>query len=1725
MSDRLSDAELIRICLEGSTDDLTDNVVSQISERLHQSALLKAAVGESPIAEEITSRISTVTGVENVQISASQSKVSGSAKVVSAVTCAGVIIGLGLWLANSNEDKPVPEIANPDSAFARSADEESDAQNSETGGPEKNSLAVAAIEKEAESPAGDDHSPESSPATPPVTDAVSSKTAEADVPEEATPDAPPAVTVESTKPKQSESESGEPPVWAESLSMETPPRSFDEVAWLMPGEEQPDQYPPQEFQQWFERLPGKPFQVSEQKVSSRIFTGFSGIARLRAPWVDAAVLRIGIYDTERCSFTVWHGNRGVQLRYYRSRNPHVWGASSVTRAGSSGEDALPRPGRFLTSDCGRWHRSNFGIFDLRWNDGYLRLVRGDVVLLAVPFAGPPDEVILDGKLKLRQVRMLRSEPLPETIIQQTVGSPKQNLLDDALPADLDWSLTDVPDGAFSRVTETKSIRLETKSDSDKQALSFVKVPDAGLSEVIFRLGSADPGTGIYFGRPTGEQIFRISCVWDTGANKPALWFQSAGQHEVERRFDPDTYVVPWTGRNQWIRVVAGYGITTVQMSADGRHWGWIIDNPSRTDWERVGSIGLFTEPKGDRKIQLDHLSVSEFAALPSVADQKLISQVDVEQFGPLNSLDIGAWWQRTGRLQPDDVSYDDWRRACAIATLRARPRAPLGTFLLNGLLANGAFSNVSLDPTTHDIAWQLLDETSQLVSPLDYNRAVQFQYLYHELARQQVISNRENPQLASDVPDASDPPNSVTGRTAAALLNAPMQTHQASALTAQAAASLELIGLVQAGQFEEVRQLVDKIVFWNSTAHPSRDWWSQVDPLYPTVAWAELRSHAALDTESQSARLTMPRRWRTTLTPERHPLAQPVSKEAYNVMAEFQAAVSGGAFQDACQVIASSGSTELIGLLPDSQDDQLLVSFPNAVAMAMNRNPELRQQMNDRFGAVGLLRVRQAIRNGDFQQVEAATVQFFGTPAAAESDLWLGDRALAAGQFVQARSYFERSIAGFRRNSQVETAEIASAEARMKIVSALLGESPVESESKAEATDVTIHGQQLSAQQLAGLVGELAEAGKQQNSENTVRVQMSEAPVSNFEFERVPLPVSHKIEKRGRYEGDLGEHVGRSVPADTDWVSRQLASTMDGDRAFLCNRFQLSCLDLTNGTTKWNQQLGGDHGSAHQWPMLAMRPLVAGDAVFCRRLTKKGTELVCCQASDGAIRWRQQLDQAFVSDPFLLRGRLQILSTDQSTVGPTVLNLLTVHREKGTILSSVPVLKLFDAWQNASLVCQVAVEDSRFFISTVGAIACCNFKGQTLWVRRREWTPVKLDTRYRYARSWSPPEIVENRLIVGQPESPVVDCLDLETGRLLWQHVEPELRRIISQHGGTLLLETRRGLTSISTESGQIEWEYSAANLLDGIAVGPMMVPSADQAKDAETEYERHILILRHEPYIEGRTSTAVPTLIWIHAGTGQEIARQRFISLADREARVGPLLITKDRFWAFSGKNRKDGKRDLIELVSDLKAPLSSPVDQDQLASWHPEFLEATFPDNHPGHPDLVAIKLQRDSRNGIDAISPGWLLMGPPQPGGMGKRPEHRGQKEVLELRLQPKRLTPEELQAFAGTPLNAIRLLRTVLVPDEGDQTFRFKAGLKQGESWNLTIDANGQQVHSTVINDETAPSGWMPIQTSLQRWSGQQVRILIACSLADVTKQSSVYLSELNSSTMSRQDASK
>jgi hypothetical protein len=1721
MNGKWSDAELVRLCLEGGLHDLTDEVVAALGQRMSESRLVRDAVDESPLSGQIRTRLAAqgvsapgpAGGDSSPEAAHQYDRPSQSMKPAVAIL-AVVIVG---WLLYSTSNQQADSPAEQPTEV-------------ETPSPEEPGNAVSEADSEAQTRATEESADATSlPLGPgedaatsgiegpgdPVRDGASGRAEKPRPDAEAVPaEAVPAEAAKPGDPEQEADQDGKSeskpsreaaasvePVagpWGNSLNRDVAPLRFEDVAWRMPGDAGVDEFAPDEFRQWFEPIPGRPFGILDEQHNGRRFTKFDGMARLKADWVESAVLRLTVYDTEACELHVWSGDSGVRIKYFRHRQPHLWAVHRISRAGHA---APLTDGELLTNDCGRWHASQFGTFELRWERDRLWLTRGNVVLLSVPFSRRPTEVAIDGKLKFRDVEMLKSDPLPEESLPKYLQT--RPLLAASQPAKLEWHMLGAEESPGSMNRHGDSIELRVGASSREPARLWTAAPRAGLCEFIFRIETAEAGTGVYVGGPDGEPIILVSRLWDPKARRVAVQLLPPNQRETERSYDVDAWPAPWSGDGQWLRVVMGSGAISLWTSPDRLEWSWVLDSPARGRFsgERA-SLGVFAQPQAERRIRISHVEVNEYSGLVSLADAELVARVDVEWFRPLDVLDTSSWLQRVIRHQPVGVAFDAWRRACAVATLRASPENSLSLFLISGLVSEsllpGVVTNTNGEQTDDPEAvaadlsrsFTLLREASQFCDLWDSGRGRDLSLLYHEVARRAV--RRIGPSASS----------SVSARVMRELLRTEFWSGHQPRLTPLDAVEFELTAMIEAGEFDAALKLIDEVMFWNANGHPARHWWQTIEEIYPRLAWAELAAQATLDNEARGARQELPGRWKTNLTIDRHPLAHSVSKEAYNVMAEFQAAVSGNAFDDACAVISSAASTELLGLLPDSQDGRLMISFPNAVALAMSQQPELRRTMNEQFGAIGRLRVREAIQNADHRRIEAATVQFFGTLAAAESAAWLGDRALAGGRFAAARSYFERALADYQLNSQIETAEQRSLRAKLELTrqlgataidstagqpanSTLTGDVPIEFNSASIAT-AAFHS-------LLTELGEQATVSGGKASSQDVSLTPRGRPVAA----RLPEPAGYRIENRGRYDGDQGERPGSSATADVDWVARQLAVEVAGDAAFVCNRFQLSRFDLTNGQTKWTQQLGGDHGNAHHWPMVPLRPLVTDDAVYCRRLRKDGTELICCDRESGNVRWTLRPGQGMVSDPFFVRGRLQLFLAGDAYAGPSVLELATIHVETGTVLSSVPVLNLFDVWQNTVPVCQVAQADGLVYFAVSGVAGCCNSEGQLLWIRRREWVPPALD-RERRLRHWSPPVIEGDSVVLFEPESPVIERVSAATGRRQWAVSSPGFRRCLAAVNGRLIFDDEYGIRAIDLQSGRTLWQYVAADMLDAV-----LVPESGD----------RMLLARAVPFVEGRTREITPTLVWLDLATGQETTRLPLTTLRDGEPRLGPLVAGPEKTWLLFARGRKEAGREVLELVRDDNVRPGFPSELAAWANWNPEARTETTPENRLLRPDLERAFQSNEFRNAVERLAPGWLPVMWIQPKECGLVPEFRGQRDVL--RLRPRIVYSAETadEVPGESTVGAVRLFRPLRVKNDANVSLRFKAGHNQGESWLLTVEANGERLLNTVVDDQTAPSGWQQIDVRLGHLAGQEASLVITCGQADRKEQPWVFLHEL------------
>src|SRR5690606_25624306 len=162
--------------------------------------------------------------------------------------------------------------------------------------------------------------------------------------------------------------------------------------------------------------------------------------------------------------------------------------------------------------------------------------------------------------------------------------------------------------------------------------------------------------------------------------------------------------------------------------------------------------------------------------------------------------------------------------------------------------------------------------------------------------------------------------------------------------------------------------------------------------------------------------------------------------------------------------------------------------------------------MRQEYGPVGSLRVQEAFSEGDHSAIAAATVQFYGTRAAADAHLWLGDRAFSSGDFAQALQHYRLA----EENAAGELSH--EVRARSRLVYAMLGQScgtPV-------TAPVQLGSLNLSPAQFESLVASALGDHK-----------TDETPAADTEAAvKLPSPTVFRASVDSRFDGSAGSNAG-----------------------------------------------------------------------------------------------------------------------------------------------------------------------------------------------------------------------------------------------------------------------------------------------------------------------------------------------------------------------------------------------------------------------------------------------------------------------------------------------------------------------------------------------------------------------------------------------------------------------
>jgi outer membrane protein assembly factor BamB len=1080
-------------------------------------------------------------------------------------------------------------------------------------------------------------------------------------------------------------------------------------------------------------------------------------------------------------------------------------------------------------------------------------------LLTVPLDGPPAEIYFDKHAWLRSFAMYRGEPMPDE--KHPAG---KSVLANTSPAALDWTKQLAKNVNWNKIGDG-AVQLSADKGTET-SWAAVKLPRLGLYEVVVRLGEVSPGTGVYFGDDTGKPVYVLGFIREqrTGQNIAAFVPSNGGSFDIN--LDVNQQPIAYCTPGQWLRLVAGSGTLKCWISGDGVHWSRAIDPARglRGAWSHVGLISFKTNDP--RRITLEQLRISELSAISGLADEKLLRQVPatVVTADP----NPAAWLARTQESLPTGTDVTSWRNACAIRALAALPPSNFGNPLLSGLLEENLTRKAS--PAER---LRVLDEASEVYDAWDQPDSYRLSQFYERLGRQVV---REG-----------DPaPWTKAGR---GLLTAPIWTTALFQTIPESLASAELLSRIYSDQWDDVRQLCRQLKLYNRPAAPEQNWPDSRQRLRPLVEWASANADRALaDKRRQNGHGPA-----AASLDAQHPLAVSLSKEGFNTLAELEATLGDQSYRDACQIILGVKPELALGLLPDGRDPHLMLSLPQAVDTAMRDYPGLRQTMVEQFGTLGRLRLQQALADASPQLLQALAVQFFGTSSAATAHQWLGDRALADGDFAQAAAEFELAL------HSAEAGQKGPLAARLRLAGAMLGRD----EGVAVTEPVIFNEARLSADTFEKLVAEM----------RSHAVAVGGAPL--VATEATPQggikSVRYEVQGRGAIQGDLGQNPGNPISGDMDWVARQYAGTVAGKMLYFSNRFQVSAYSLVSGKQHWSVPMNKEQAQAHSWGLVAMRPVVVGDRLFVRRIAKNGPELVCFNDVNGKVRWTSHSSLSVASDPLLLQDRLYVFTLSNPLEnGLITLDLSLVNPLTGEVLSQQPVIQLRNLWDR-QINCQATVIGARLVAVVGGTVLCCDFTGRPLWVRRQMWIPSN-QAPTANEQSGSLPLVLGNRLFATQPGVFAVECLDLDTGRRIWQQPVPDIRRLVGVSSERVIIETARGWQACAAATGKPSWQFDAEQILDA-----NFCPASGQLVVAHREAQAN--------------DTWRPVLVWINAETGRETARLPLESLADRQPMLGPLVVAGERLWTLFGRGVREPRREVFELTptNDRAQPPSAKAQQ----------------------------------------------------------------------------------------------------------------------------------------------------------------------------------------------------
>ncbi len=1375
--------------------------------------------------------------------------------------------------------------------------------------------------------------------------------------------------------------------WDSALARE--PQAFDTICF---DEFDTTKSLPQvpDLMRWFETVPNQQRKIGEATV--RIGDTYpkcgelDGVFRLRSPWQENVALRLALENHNRLRIHFYHGTEGVTFAYYQDEG-YTWCAYKTTR--NAGEQQ-PATFALTSTDAGRAARSEVrfsgGPLEIRWQAGDLLLSRGDIVLLRAPLSAPPQDVYFDGKAAFIGIELVPIKDAPD------LAAPPPVMAEFLKPAELDWheQLTEK-----AQVIKHPDGSIELIADGSNE-VGFISAPLNPLlpCEVIVELSGATPGSGVFLTadqrKPEGSVRFLKNS--DT---KPVSMITMLRRDEFREggfgsyRDRATTHV---SAQKQFVRMIGGAGTMHYAIGADDQHFAaWEAVEPHFS--AGVNSVALtYTRGTPDCRIKLHRITLRALPALAALADTELLQKVPV--LTSAQTPTITQWIAEVTTALPAGVDASAWQRTAALRALAKGCDTALGVPLIRMLLDDAEARGI---PYEQQLA--LYSEAALLTDTRNGAWALELWQRYFKLA--------ERAQEKSGVRPYSLVRQAVT--------DSPVWFRHNYRVADEKTIRLELAQLLYEGKWNEVLEFSKMLRFYQGHQQSKLAEWAEV------VAARERPGRASVETNITRKKST----WRPLLVEE-------LSKDAYNVLAEMQAVLDSDAYEDAARMITSISPDAVTGVAPHGRDRQLLVALPSAIRLAVRQYPQLQAALNEKFGSLAQLRVKQSINANNVAAVELAAVQFATNEAAADAHRWLGDRALSSGWFARALAEYERATHTATSSAKHDL------EARMRLAAAMQG-----SDLGQPVTRPVIFGEMtISPQEFEAMVADMRQANAATGGQRVIGGEQRVFPA--------PKMQGYELQQRPDPGGHGGESPNDEITRDIrnlkiNWWERQLATVVEGNVLYVSNRFHVGAFDLNNGQRLWMaENFPGNRLRARDWSLIPMRPLVTNKFIYARVLYGTGPMLVCLdKTAGGKLVWtsEQPNNEFVVSDPLLIQDQLVALTMTRGEQGQGLLRLTKFDRDTGEPQEQTNLVRVNDVWWTRRA-CEVTALDDAILATLGGVSVCCDLSGNVRWIRKHVSLPPEEETAW-VKQSFERPLVIGDKAYLTQPSVRSIECVDVDTGRLIWSQVLPEIETLVGEVDGKLILRTADSFLALQANDGKLLWRHSRPAVFDAIALGGpngLLYVQKQSPKDKKDRF--------------------YPVLVWVDLNTGIAQGTLPLPQLENSEPHFGPLVTYNDRIWTWYENGNDNANRKLWELVPKADVVIATPA-ADSHSPW--------------------AIGLEPALLNASERLLPHFPLLAGGVNGDSGQRDEAYGERDVLGVCVRPKQpiLFACDLPASDKSP-GKLRIRFAF----SGDNVAAKMSVLFAGETlWSESFDPSKQ------------PQQWKDLEVDLAKCAGKAGTLLV------------------------------